>query len=354
MQKHHQSFQVMAAIIAAACATLAAPSHAAPIPGEFDPNPAQYVPKPARTTQIRYSITDLGTLPGGTFSQAAAISLTGLVAGGSNSTDGFEHAVLWFGGKSMDIGPSGMNSDAFGVNAFGVTAGQTETGSDDPYAENFCGYFTGLQCRPFLWQGGTRKLLPLLGGNNGSTGDNVNIFGQVAGVAETAQIDPDCPNAVSAVGTGPQQLYFKPVIWGPQPNTVRELRTLPGDDVGIAFWVNDLGQAVGVTGTCANTSLPPLAVGPHAVLWERDGTPVDLGNLGGLGDPERPGIGNVAHAINERGQVVGVSALADNTATHGFLWTRKGKMISLDPLPDHSQSGAIAINNLGVTVGVSF
>ncbi|TAN08741.1 MAG: hypothetical protein EPN38_02140 [Rhodanobacteraceae bacterium] len=303
---------------------------------------------------IRYTVTDLGTLPGGSYSTAMANSTTGLVAGGSDAADGLEHAVVWLRGRLLDIGASGFNSDAFAVNPFGQVAGQTETDQSDPIAENFCGYGSGRQCRPFAWQAGRMKLLPLLGGNNGTTGDNVNLFGQIPGVAETGQADPNCPQELTAVGTGPQRLSFKPVVWGPKPGSVRELATLPGDDVGMAFWINDLGQAVGVTGTCANTTLPPLSVGRHAVLWERGGTPVDLGNLGGVGDPAQPGVGNVAHAINNRGQVVGVSALAGNTAAHGFLWTRAQKMRSLDPLPGQTQSGAIGINNFGDAVGVSF
>lgn len=348
MQNLRKVLVITAAVLLGACAGLTEPSLAASTSAAKAPTTF------ARTNGVRYTITDLGTLAGGSFSQAAGNNLTGLVAGGSNATDGLEHAVLWSRGHSVNIGPDGANSDAFSVNLFGQAAGQMEIDTADPYAENFCAYGTGLQCRPFVWQAGQRRLLPLLGGNNGTAGDNVNLFGQVPGVAETGQPDPNCPRGVSAGGTGPQRLSFKPVIWGPKPGSVRELATLPGDDVGMAFWINDLGQAVGVTGTCANTTLPPLSVGRHAVLWERDGTPVDLGSLGGIGDPSRPGVGNVAHAINDRGQVVGVSALANNKAAHGFLWTRAHKMRSLDPLPGQTQSGATAINNAGDAVGVSF
>lgn len=198
------------------------------------------------------------------------------------------------------------------------------------------------------------NLLPLLGGNNGTVGDNVNPWGEVPGVAETAQLDPDCPRVASAMRTGPQRLAFRPVIRGPKQGSVRQLALLPGDNVGTAFRVNDLGQAVGVTGTCANSSLPPLSVGQHAVLWERDGRPVDLGNLGGTGDPAQPGVENVAHSINDLGQVVGVSALAGNTASHGFIWTPARGMRSLDPLPGLPQSGAVSIEDPGDAVGVSF
>jgi len=76
-------------------------------------------------------------------------------------------------------------------------------------------------------------------------------------------------------------LQFKPVIWNFKADKVRELPLPPGDSVGMAFWVNDKGQAVGSTGTCANTIVPPFAIGAHAVMWDEHGAVRDLGNLGG-------------------------------------------------------------------------
>ena len=35
---------------------------------------------------------------------------------------------------------------------------------------------------------------------------------------------------------------------------------------------NDVGQAVGVSGRCGNTVIPPFVAGPHSVLWEADGS----------------------------------------------------------------------------------
>jgi hypothetical protein len=41
-----------------------------------------------------YMVTDLGTLPGGTFSQATSLGDRGLVTGVSTVEDGTQHAVL--------------------------------------------------------------------------------------------------------------------------------------------------------------------------------------------------------------------------------------------------------------------
>jgi probable HAF family extracellular repeat protein len=89
------------------------------------------------------------------------------------------------------------------------------------------------------------------------------------------------------------------------------------------------------------------------VLWESDGTPVNLGNLGGTGNPELA-TGNMALGVNNGGEVVGASVLAGNTTTHAFIWTRETGMRDLGTLPGDANSAALAINNRGQVVGISY
>jgi probable HAF family extracellular repeat protein len=304
-----------------------------------------------------YTVTDLGTLPGGTFSQATFVSNTGVVTGVATTADGAQHAVLWgVRGHIMDIATAGLggrNSAALGITPRGQAAGGAESSTVDPNDENFCAYGTGLKCLPFLWQGGIMTQLPLLGGNNGAAGP-INNRGEVAGIAENSTRDPECPSAPAVNGTGPQVLDFEAVIWGPKQSQIRELLPLSGDSVGMALWINNNGQAVGVSGRCANTIVPPIAVGPHAVLWEKDGSVHDLGSLGGTVSTTLLGVGNAALSVNNQGHVVGASALPGNTNNHAFLWTRQAGMRDLGTLPGYDNSAAAGINDRGDVVGTSY
>ena len=84
-----------------------------------------------------------------------------------------------------------------------------------------------------------------------------------------------------------------------------------------------------------------------------DGTPIDLGNLGGSVGVSLMAVGNRALYINNNGQVVGGSTLAGNKTAHAFLWTRDGGMKDLGVVAGDDNSGGLAINNRGEVVGVS-
>ena len=193
----------------------------------------------------RYTLTDLGPVgPGGL---PLYISANGIISGAAAARDGSDHAVLWYRRFKVDIarpGLGGANSIAFGVNVFGQAVGAAETGQPDPSGVDFCGFKTyglptaGGVCAPFFWQNGVMRKLPTLGGNNG-TASQINRWGVAAGEAETALSDPDCP----------ERFQFKPVRW--HDGRIHELSTLSGDPDAVAYAINDRGQVVGSSGTCA-------------------------------------------------------------------------------------------------------
>src|SRR5206468_6631537 len=75
------------------------------------------------------------------------------------------------------------------VNERGQAAGFAETLTKDD--ENFCLFFSGFQCLPFVWQNGVMTKLPTLGGPNGAV-SVINRRGEVAGVAENGVTDSSC------------------------------------------------------------------------------------------------------------------------------------------------------------------
>ena len=304
----------------------------------------------------RYTLLDLGTLQDGAFSQGTSLTDWGMVGGLSTVADGTQHATLWFKDFTLDIGNPGLggpNSGVFGLNDWGQASGQAETNVPDPNDENFCSYGTGLKCKPFLWQVGSMKRLPLLGGNNGTAGNNINARGVITGISEIAKRDPDCPSAIAVNGNGPQVLDYEAVVWEGKQSQPRELHPFPGDTVGEAFWINDNGVAVGTSGLCSNTQLPPFAAGVHAVLWDKNGTPRDLGNLGGTANPSVRGIGNVAFAVNNLNHVVGASVRPGNSNDEAFLWTRETGMVDLGRLEGDTNSAGLSINSRDEVVGGS-
>ncbi|MBV9769364.1 MAG: hypothetical protein JOZ32_07325 [Bryobacterales bacterium] len=298
-----------------------------------------------------YTLTDLGPA-GNMFSQANQANNNGFVAGLATVAGGAQHSYMWYEGIYADIGGlGGTNSGAGGVNNSGQVMGGAETATKDPNNENFCGYGTGLQCLVYEWQNGVITALPTLGGTNAGWG-GINNEGEIAGVAETTVRDLMCPAGVAPNGIGPLVLDFEPVIWGPGPAQIRQLPLPSGDTVGYAFAINDNGQAVGMTGTCATTTLPGPAASLHAVLWE-NGAVTDLGNLGGTYNPAALGVGNLAIGINNKGQVVGSSAIAGSAHNHAFLWTWETGMQDLGTLSGDVMSAGFSINNRGEVVGAS-
>ena len=289
----------------------------------------------------RYRITNLGALPGATYAYGATINNRGWVMGESGVVPGFypvrTHATVWRDGVITDLGTLGGRSSGIDwaqTNDRGLITVLSQTAKIDPNNEDFCGFAFNvkLTCLGAVWRDGVLTALPTLGGYNAYPG-GFNNRGQIVGAAETSIRDPTC--------TPPQVLDFEAVIWGPKPGQIQALRPFHGDSVGIALEINDKGQVVGVSGGCAPYGQSIV----HALLWQ-DGRPFDLGSLGGHN-------GTIPFVINNRGQVVGYSDLADEVTTHAFLWTKENHMHDLGTLPGDVFSSASGINDKGQVVGGS-
>ena len=127
-----------------------------------------------------------------------------------------------------------------------------------------------------------------------------------------------------------------PVVW--KNGQAYDLQPLPGQQFGEVYDINNSGQMVGES--LNGNFVTPTTM--RATLFSIDGSPIDLGTLGGTKAS--------AAGINEDGDIVGV---ADNAAgqAHAFLY-RDGVMQDLGTLGG-TTSNANAINNNGEIAGRS-
>ena len=288
--------------------------------------------------QTSYKITDLGTnnskdnfsMAMGLNNQGWAENMDGFVnppENNLNTTVSRGRAVINIHGLNIDLGTLGKpdgNSwiNWGGINDRGEAVGMSETADLDPNGEDVCGFGTGLTCVPFLWRNGHMSALPTVGGNNGQA-SAINNRGEVVGYAETANTDPTCPPAPTS----------SPVLW--EKGHAQPLPLVGTDPDGVAFGINDQGQAVGYSGSCIAAK--------HAVMWE-NGTAFVLQDLGGTRS-------NVAYVINNLGQIAGKVRSADGSHFVAALWQPDGTLTTHEPLPGDLHAFATGINNLGQVVG---
>jgi probable HAF family extracellular repeat protein len=304
-------------------------------------------------TPAAYTVTDVGTL-GGPYSFPYAINDAGVVAGGAATaaqTDFLSQtAFVWSGGQPINLGTldgaacPDCSSEAAAASAAGQVGVISERAALDPNGEDFCGFGTFRQCVATVWKNGALRLLERLPGGLNSAVFYANSRGAMVGFSETGVADGSCVMPFQAT-------RFQAVKWGSNGRPAA-LRLLPGDTVSFAMALNESGQAVGGAGQCANTILPPqVPHAQHAMFWDRDGTPIDLGTpAGGAGD-------NVATGINNRGDVVENSVMIDGTV-HAFVWNRSaGTLHDLGTYPSDAPVTVApccnVINDRGQVVGFS-
>ena len=293
-----------------------------------------------------YEVVTFSSSLGGTVSRGNGLNPRGWVAGFSNLPDGTRHAALWRDGAVTDLGTLGgpHSSVAWpGINNRGLVVGIVQTATLDPLGELW-------SCVAFFPTVTGNTCLGFVWEDGVMTalptlgGNN----GYAASVNSRGQVVGWAETPVhDPTCDAPQVLQFRAVLWEPKRGLVQELPPLPGDSASAATAINQRGQVVGISGECDQ------AVGrftaQHAVLWDK-GTVTELPNLGGES-------WHTPTAINERGDVVGFSNppgdVDGSFIAHAFLWTRKGGIRDLGTLAGDEISQAQAINARGQVVGVS-
>ena len=294
-----------------------------------------------------YEVTNLASL-GGTSSAGSSINDRAWVAGFSNLPgDQSQHAALWRNGALQDLGTlGGANSAVLWPvkNVRGMVSGVAETGAVDPLGERW-------SCSAFFpaVTGHTCLGFVWAAGSMRALPTLGGNNGFATGTNDAGQTVGWAENTVhdpTCVGRH-QVLQFRAVVWGPGLAQIHELPPLAGDTVSAATAVNDRGQVVGISGLCDQAVGRFSAI--HAVLWDH-GIGKDIGNLGGV-------AWNTPMAINQAGDVVGfsnVSAAAGGAFdAQAFLWTQRGGIRPLGTLPGDVYSQALGINAQRQIVGTS-
>jgi probable HAF family extracellular repeat protein len=287
---------------------------------------------------------------GGTHSRGNSINNDGWVAGYSHLDDSYRHAALWLGETPIDLGALGSknkpkNSNvAWPVkNTQGLIVGISQTDSPDPWGENWScsGFFPPTTATGYRCLG--------FAWENGAMRALPTLggtHGYAAAANNLRQIVGWAENTVRDPlhCTPPQIFQFRAVVWGPQGNRIHELPILPEDNSSAATAINDRGQIVGISGDCDDAI--GSATARNAVLWD-NGTVTELPNLGG-------DEWNTPTAINENGDIAGFSDHVGDLITEAVLWTPAGTLQALGFLyEDHTLSEAFGLNNHRQAVGLS-
>jgi len=225
---------------------------------------------------------DLGTLPGGTYSEALAVNASGRVTGYSENASGIDRAFVWNSGTMSDLGAAVAStlghqwSYGYSINASGQVVGAAYNST---FVNSFAWLFTGTSV----------KSLGNLGGGNAEA-TAINDLGQIVGF--------------STNGAGNDRAF---ITTG--STAMRDLGTLGGPD-SFATAINNSGQVVG--GSFSDVD----GLVYHAFVTV-SGTMRDLNTL--LDTSGQGWVLEEATGITAGGQIVGV-ATASGTS-HAFLLT---------------------------------
>jgi probable HAF family extracellular repeat protein len=292
-----------------------------------------------------YRIDRLAALNGGN-SQGGGINEHDWVAGYTGGPDGTRHAAFWRNQTPFDLGTlGGIDGLHSSAQWPGVNNAGLVVGISQTAALDTLG--ETWSCAAFIPANGHVCLGFVWDGALRALPTLGGENGFAAGVNDRGDVVGWAETPLhDPTCHMPQVLQFRAVRWD-RSGAAHELPPFPGDSTSAATAINDQGQVVGISGEC------DVAVGrrsaTRAVMWDGDQV-VNLGSLGG-------DFWHTPMAINNHGDVVGFSnppgGDLDADSVRAFLWTRDGGMKDLGKLAGDDFSQALGINMHGQIVGVS-
>jgi probable HAF family extracellular repeat protein len=301
-------------------------------------------------TTTTYTLTDLKGFSDGSGIQGYAYGVgnpdaAGImkIVGGSYRADRLRHAALW---QATAAGA------ALGLTDLGTPNGESECAAVDV---NDNGLIVGTYPAFVVIPGIGLKVLPSIYGS-GSEGFAVNNRGDVIGYTEAWHVDA-LGNVTGPVDLGTfiaRDINDGGVMAGAQNGLpaiawfdasaalqVQMLGVLPGNGLGSAYAINNLGAVVGES----REYLGNYLWRSHAFLWTPANGMIALGDLGGGA--------SIARDINDNGLIVG-NSFKSGSGWVAFLW-QNGTMSDLNALSGAGSKltliEANAINATGHIVG---
>jgi len=258
------------------------------------------------------------------------------------------HAFQWQNGVRSDLGalPGGLSSATSWVSANGLIAGTSQNGETDPLDPGF------PEVRAVLWRNGKiTDLGTLREGGSESGAQAINSWGQVVGWAINTIPDP-----LSMAYWSTLYNYYAPItpyqmrafLW--QNGVMRDLGTLGSGTNAFAMAINEAGQVIGISYIDSTPNQMATNCSFGAPLPTQDPFLWENGKMTDLGN--LGGTCSFPSWINNYGEVVGNSNLAGDQIEHAFLWTKARGMEDLGTLGG-TQAQASFISDSGAIVGGS-
>ena len=248
----------------------------------------------------RWSVTDLGTLPGHRDGFLIAVGINNAGEAIGESDEGplgqqNQQAFLWRDGKLEQLTRPGSAwpSGAVAINSRGDIAGDA--------------VLSGGRQPSILWRNGKATVLGTLGGKT-SYPIAMNDSDEVVGQSQIA-------------GNRSQHAF----LW--RDGRMIDLGTLGGSTANPTA-ISDRGQVIGDSTTASGAT--------HAFLWQ-SGRMTDLGSL--------PGLDSHAAAINDSGEIVGMADTRFGNPVDALDW-KDGKLVDLGRFGAQG-ADAIGVNDSG-------